>query len=110
MYIKMNMKQQRKLPTYAAKAASIAVILKHIRSPHDGGSQNALKPIKLRTTFMDARDRCNVGENMNAKGNKQYLGTYTYFELQYNLVRTAPRNVQWSHYTEVRASILKVTQ
>ena len=70
MYIKMNMKQQRKLPTYAAKAASIAVILKHIRSPHDGGSQNALKPIKLRTTFQ-AKERYYVRMRMNAKSNKR---------------------------------------
>ena len=41
-----------------AKAASIAVILRPMRSPHEGGSQNAQNPTKLRKTSGDRnRDR-----------------------------------------------------
>ena len=41
-----------------AKAASIAVMLKPMRSPHEGGSQNAQNPTKLSTTSGDRnRDR-----------------------------------------------------
>lgn len=36
-----------------ASAASMAVMLRPMRSPHEGGSQNELNPMILRTTYVN---------------------------------------------------------